>query len=136
MPRVCIWSIFKLLTLIFFNFQKHRLKGTDLKHFQFQIKSQLWSICERFQMISCKKEAFLILLNFFFQISCRDQWMWQTIKIVILEKRVIQQERKNYMKRWRRLKKKQKKEFLVLIFHDDRFKKKERKNIKLVIESP
>ena len=71
---------------------------------------------------------------FFFQISCRDQWMWQTIKIVILEKRVIQEERKLHEKM--KIEEKTEKEFLVLIFHDDRFKKKERKNIKLVIESP
>ena len=35
-----------------------------------------------------------------------------------------------------KIEEKTEKEFLVLIFHDDRFKKKERKNIKLVIESP
>lgn len=52
---------------------------------------------------------------------------------MILEKRVIQQERKLHEKM--KIEEKTEKEFLVLIFHDDRFKKKE-KNIKLVIESP
>ena len=52
---------------------------------------------------------------------------------MILEKRVIQQERKLHEKM--KIEEKTEK-FLVLIFHDDRFKKKERKNIKLVIESP